>query len=112
MPATFVQDGRFIDHTPAPGSDLAAGAVVVQGDLLGITVRPIPANTGGSLVLEGIFDFPKASGASTAIAVGVNVYWHADTQTANTTASGGKLIGKTVKAATDADTTVRARLTQ
>jgi predicted RecA/RadA family phage recombinase len=105
----FVQDGRFIDHTP--DTDLAAGAVVVQGDLVGITVRPIPANTDGSLVLQGVFDFPKVAGAGTAIAKGVNVYWHADTQTANTTASGGKLIGKTVMAASDADTTVRALLT-
>jgi predicted RecA/RadA family phage recombinase len=106
----FVQDGRFIDHTP--DTDLMAGAVVVQGDLVGVTVRPIPANTGGSLVLEGIFDFPKAAGAGSAIAKGVNVYWHADTQTANTTASGGKLIGKSVQPTTDADTTVRARLSQ
>lgn len=107
---TFVSDGSAIDYTPA--ADVATGAVVVQGDLVGVASRPIPANTAGGLAVTGIFDFPKAKGAGTAIAVGVQVYWHTDTQIANTTADGGKPIGKTVRAAADADETVRARLSQ
>jgi predicted RecA/RadA family phage recombinase len=37
--ATFIQEGHYIDHTPV--SALASGDVVVQGDLVGVTVRPI-----------------------------------------------------------------------
>ena len=108
--AQFIHDGRSIDHTP--GADVAAGAVDVQNDLVAVAKRPIPANTLGTLDAEGVFDFPKATGASTAIGAGVTVYWNAGAQQATATASGNKLIGKTVKAAVDADTTIRARLSQ
>ena len=40
--ATFVQDGCAIDYTP--GAAIAAGDVVVQGDLVGVAKRPIAAN--------------------------------------------------------------------
>jgi len=36
--ATFIQDGKYIDHTPA--SAVQSGDVVVQGDLVGVVVRP------------------------------------------------------------------------
>ncbi len=108
--ATFVQDGRTIDHTP--GSDVAAGAVVVQGELVGVAKVPIPANTLGALAVEGVFDFAKATGGGTAITAGANCYWNAGAQQATTTATGNKLIGKCVRAAADADPTVRIRLMQ
>lgn len=108
--ATFVHDGMTIDYTP--GADVAAGAVVVQGDLVGVAKVPIPSGKLGALAVVGVFDFTKATGTGTAISAGANCYWHADTQQANTTASGGKLIGKSVKAAVDADATVRIRLAQ
>ncbi|MCL2645431.1 MAG: DUF2190 family protein [Phycisphaerales bacterium] len=108
--AIFVQNGDNIDYTPSV--DVPAGAVIVQGELIGVTKRPIPANTQGSLAVEGVFEFPKATAAGSAIAVGVNVYWNATAQQATVTASGNKLIGKTIKAATDTDATVFARLSQ
>jgi len=104
----FVQAGDNIDYTPTV--DVPSGAVVVQGELVGVTKRPIAANTLGSLAVSGVFDFPKATAAGSAIGVGVNVYWNATAQQATATASGNKLIGKTIKAATDTDATVRVRL--
>ncbi|MCL2640723.1 MAG: DUF2190 family protein [Phycisphaerales bacterium] len=106
----FIQTGDNIDYTPSV--DVPAGAVIVQGELIGVSKRPIPANTQGSLAVEGVFDFPKATTAGSAIGVGVNVYWNATAQQATTTATGNKLIGKTIKAADVADATVRVRLTQ
>jgi len=108
--ATFVHDGNTIDHTP--GSDVAAGAVVVQGEMIGVAKVPIPANKLGALAVVGVFDFPKATGGGTAITAGANCYWNAGAQQATTTATGNKLIGKCVRAAADADTTVRIRLMQ
>lgn len=108
--ATFVHDGKYVDHTPA--SAVSAGQVVVQADLVGVAVRDIPANTLGALATEGVFSFPKATGASTAIAVGATVYWASGTQLATATATGNKLIGKVVKAAADADATVLVKLFQ
>jgi predicted RecA/RadA family phage recombinase len=61
-----------------------------------------------------VFDFPKATGVGTAITAGANVYWDAANTRATTDAAAGvnKLIGKTIKASADADTTVRVRLSQ
>jgi len=108
--ATFVHDGKSIDYTPT--SDTAAGAVVVQGELVGVTKTPIAANALGALAVVGVFDFPKATGGGTAITAGANCYWDAANQRATTTATGNKLIGKCVRAAADADATVRIRLSQ
>ena len=110
--ATFIHDGNSIDYTPA--ADTAAGAVVVQGELIGVARAPIAASAIGSLAVNGVFDFPKASGVGTAIAAGANCYWDIADSQAKTDAEGGanKLIGKCVKAAADADTTVRIRLNQ
>lgn len=111
MDATFVQTGGTIDHTP--GSDVAAGAVVVQEQLVGVAVRDIAANTLGALTVEGIFDFPKASGDG-GISVGEKVYWDPDADLVSTNdASGDHIyVGKCVKTAATGDTTCRARLDQ
>jgi predicted RecA/RadA family phage recombinase len=108
--ATFVHDGNSIDYTP--GSAVIAGQVVVQGELVGVAKVDIPANTLGALAVTGVFDFPKATGGGTAITAGANCYWNAAAQQATTTATGNKLIGKCVRAAVDADTTVRIRMMQ
>ncbi len=101
---------RAIDYTPA--ADVAAGDVVVQGDLVGVAKLDIAANTLGALAVDGVFDVPKASGGGTAIAAGAKVYWDATNKQATATADANKYMGKTVKAAADADTTVRVRLEQ
>lgn len=110
--ATFVQQGSTIDYTP--GVAVEAGAVVVQGELLGVSARSIPAGGLGALVVEGVFDFPKATGGGTAIAAGAAVYWDAGAGVATTDAASGanKAIGKAVRAASDADEAVRVRLSQ
>ena len=108
--ATFVHEGRTIDYTPA--ADIAVGEVVVQGDLIGVAVRAIAANTTGSLAVTGVFDFAKATGVGTGITAGATVYWDNANNVATTTAAGNKVLGKVVKAAADADTTVRVRMAQ
>lgn len=110
--ATFVQRGDTIDYTP--GSAVAAGDVVVQAELVGVAVQPIAADELGALAVSGVFDFPKAAGGGTAIAAGDPCYWDVADQEATEDADTGtnKLLGKCVKAAADADTTVRIRLDQ
>ena len=111
-PAKFVHEGEAIDYTP--GADTLTGAVVVQSELVGIALGPIKANQLGSLAVTGVFDFPKAGGAGSAIPVGTNTYWDAGAQNATKNAAAGanKLIGKAVKTTVDADTVVRVRLLQ
>lgn len=111
-PAKFVHEGQSIDYTP--GADVLTGAVVVQAELVGVVQGPIKANQLGSLAVSGVFEFPKALGAGSAIPVGTNAYWDAGAQNATKNAGAGanKLIGKAVKNTVDADTTVRIRLLQ
>ena len=111
-PAKFVQEGGSIDYTP--GADVLTGAVVVQAELVGVAQGPIKANQLGSLAVSGVFDFPKAIGAGSAIPAGTLTYWDAAAQNATKNAAAGanKLIGKAVKATVDADTVVRVRLQQ
>jgi len=110
--AQFIHYGKSIDYTP--GSAVSAGDVVVQGELVGVAKLDIAASALGALAVEGVFDFPKATGASTAITAGANVYWDvADTEAkVDDESAANKLIGKVVKAAVDADATVRVRLSQ
>ena len=112
MQATFIHDGGSIDYTPA--GDVAGGDVIVAGDLVGVAQRAITANELGALTVVGVFDVPKAAGASSAIALGATLYWDTTETVAKTDSESGanKLIGKCVKAAADADATVRARLMQ
>ena len=108
--AIFVQRGESVDYSSV--STVNAGAVVVQGDLVGVAIRTIPANTPGSLMVEGVFDFTKATGAGTALAVGTIVYWDAANGRATSVATGNKLLGKVVMAASDSDPRVRVRMSQ
>ena len=110
--ATFIHEGRSIDFTP--GADVATGDVVVQGELVGITTRPISANVLGALTVAGVFDVAKEGGGGVTFAVGANVYWDDTNNVAVATDGGGtnKLMGKAVAAAADADTLVRVRLSQ
>lgn len=109
--ATFIHDGKAIDYTP--GADVAAGAVVVQGELVGVVRTPIAANALGSLAVVGVFDLPKASGDG-GITVGAEVYWDEAEAVGKTDAEAGanKKLGKAIAAAADTDTTVRVRLSQ
>ena len=108
--ATYVQEGASIDYTPSGA--VAEGDVVVQGDLVGVVVRPIEADRLGALAVEGVFDFPKGTGSASAIAAGKKVYWDDGNQVATETAGGNTYIGKTILAATDDDETVRVRMSQ
>ncbi len=106
--ATFVQDGWSIDYTP--GADVAAGDVVVQGDLVGVAKLDILSGKLGALAVEGVYDFAKNTGV--AYSVGAILYWDDTNNVVTATATGNKQIGKVIRAAATTDTTVRMRLSQ
>jgi len=110
--ARYVQTGDAIDYTPS--SDVSAGDVVVQGELVGVAKLDIAADALGALAVTGVFDFPKATGEGEAIDAGAEVYWDVADGVAKEDDETGanKLIGKTVAAAGDDDATVRVRMSQ
>ena len=85
MGATFKHNGDAIDYTPS--ADVAAGDVVVQGELVGVAKLDIAANVLGSLAVKGVFDFPKASGDG-GITAGAECYWDATNKVATDDARG------------------------
>jgi predicted RecA/RadA family phage recombinase len=106
--ATFVHEGASIDYTP--GADVAAGDVVVQGELVAVAKLDIKTGKLGALAVGGVFDFAKNTGV--AYTVGQLLYWDDTANVVTTTSAGNKLIGKVARAAASADTTVRVRLSQ
>ena len=104
--AQFIQHGDAIDYTP--GNDVAAAAIVVLNDLVGIAKRDIKANTLGALGVVGVFDVDKVLAES--FAIGALVYWDATAGKATSNASGTALLGKAVLAAAVNATTVRVLL--
>jgi len=72
MPAKFIQEGAALDYTPV--ADTPAGTVVVQSDMVGVTRVDLKAGQLGSLAVTGVFEFPKALGASSAIPIGTLTY--------------------------------------
>ncbi len=110
MSVKYVQTGDSIDHTP--GSDISSGDVMVQGDLVGVAKLDIKSGALGALAVAGVFDSPKDTGSASAISAGAKLYWDATNEVATATAGSNKYIGKALKAAAAADTTVRVRMSQ
>ena len=112
MVATFVQKGNAIDFRAAV--ETAAGTVVVQGELVGVVQRDIPANALGSLAVDGVYDIPKATGSGSGLAAGAKAYWDDAAKVVTEDAAGGvnKYLGKTAAETGDDAVTVRVRLSQ
>ncbi len=117
MTAVFRQRGDAVDHIPQ--ADVAAGDVVVQGDLVGIAKLDIKAGQRGALAVTGVFAVPKATGAGTGIAAGTKLHWNATAGVATASADNGgtpptayPYLGKSILAAADADASVQVRLSQ
>ncbi len=110
--AVFRHHGSAIDYTPV--ADTAAGDVVVQGELVGVARLDIKASTLGALSVEGVFDFPKATGGGTALVAGTDGFWDEGAQQATSDAAAGanKKLGRVVRDASDSDESVRIRLCQ
>jgi len=101
MIARYVQEGKAVDYRP--DTAVAAGDVIVRGDLVGIARLDIPAGTLGALAVVGVFEIAKASESVT---VGTALYWNAADKKVTGTAAGNIYIGKAVTSAEAADASV------
>ena len=114
MQAIFRKTGNAIDYTP--DAAVAAGQVVVQGNVVGYAERDIAAGALGALTVGGIADVKKATGAITA---GAAVYWDADgiplsvdtgvVGALTTTATNNTFVGWAVIAAAELATTAKVK---
>lgn len=103
--ADYLHSGDVIDFTP--NAAVAAGSVVVQGTQIGITKVAVPANTLGTLHVQGVFDINCAS--ATTFSAGALLYWNAGTSLITTTNT-DVLIGRAAVAKTAGQTKARVRI--
>lgn len=107
MKAKFVQDGKAINI--AAGSDgIAAGDVVINGELVGVAKTDIPANTVGAIATEGVYEIVKGTAAT--FNVGDAAYWNATSGCVQGSASGLAKIGTAVEAAVSGAETVKVKI--
>lgn len=104
----WIQEGDTVTVT-APAAVDSGGGVLV-GSLFGVAMSNAAINENVEIVVEGVVDLPKASGA---ITQGAKVYWD-NTAKVVTTAAGSNpantLIGCAILAAAVGDALVRVRL--
>ena len=105
--ATYIQKGDVIDYTNGTAAKINAGDIVAIGNRIGIAGTDIAVGAVGTLVLEGVFEIPKATGA---ITVGAELYLDGDGKATATKGQLTTVIGIAVTAAVSADETVKAKL--
>lgn len=71
MSSTFIQPGNVVEFLA--GANIAAGDVVLVGNVLGVATQDIAKDTSGPVQITGVFVCPKVSGA--VIAQGEPVTW-------------------------------------
>lgn len=110
MSATKKSEGQRIDYTPSIA--VAAGDVVVIGDIVAVATEPIAANALGAVDVEGVFTFPKATTSASAITAGAKLYWDASGDVATTTAGSNKTAGYAIADAGATAATVDVKLSR
>jgi predicted RecA/RadA family phage recombinase len=88
----YVQSGESLTLTA--GGTLTSGQGLLVGTVFGVVAEGVVSGQLYTLVLEGVFDLPKA--ASVTPAVGAKVYWDNTNGNVTTTSSGNSLIGVAV----------------
>jgi len=100
--------GNNITIDYAAGGAIAAGEVVVQGDLVGVAHEAAVSGDTISLLMDGVFKVAKITsggGSSGAFTAGEAVWWDDSANTVTDAASSHKLFGYTTAAAAASDTT-------
>jgi predicted RecA/RadA family phage recombinase len=106
----FVQNGDFIDFTAA--ATITSGQLVAVGSLVGVSMTDVASGQKGVLALKGVYDLPKSTAASSAIAAGAPVYRIGASSLVTAVSSGNTLCGYAVdgNANTDGATVARVKL--
>lgn len=105
--AIYWQRGESLDYINSGSATIAAGTVIVLGDRIGVAGTDIPAGACGSINVEGVYIFPKASGA---IGAGDEVAWDATNGVMGALGDGDVANGYAVEAAGADATTVKVKV--
>lgn len=112
----YVHSGDSLAYKNESGATITAGSPVLIGSKLGVALDDILDDAEGTVVLEGVFEIRKATGA---ITQGAKLYWDADgnpvggasqTGALTTTDSGNTFVGWAFAAAGSTAATVHIKL--
>lgn len=108
MASNYVQDGNVITLT-APRTVESGQGALVNGNIFGIAMSDTTSAASGEFGVTGVWDI--ACDLAEVFAEGANVYWDNTNFKADSSSSGGTLIGVAIAAkAGGTGTTVRTRL--
>jgi predicted RecA/RadA family phage recombinase len=113
MAQNFIQDGKTIDYVVPAGGVTSGDIVVMEDNLVGVALVTGAEDDEVSVMLQGVFDLAKASGA---ISAGAKVYWDADNGNVTTTTSGGSpwanfpLVGRATESVLSGATLINVKL--
>ncbi len=107
MTAEYIQEGNNLDYTNATETAIAAGTLVVMGEICGIAACTIQPGETGVITTTGVWSLPKDDAAITA---GAKVYYDDDAGEVTATASSNTFIGIAAAAAAAGDTAAAVRL--
>lgn len=105
--ANFWQRGENLNYLNSTDSNIDANSIISLTTRIGIAGTDIPAGAEGTVIVEGVFEIPKA--AATAIALGDLVYYNEKNDEIDTTDTGVPA-GYAVKEAAESDSTVLVKL--
>ncbi|MHC1701791.1 MAG: DUF2190 family protein [Humidesulfovibrio sp.] len=109
-------EGDSLNYLNESGATITSGSPVLIGATFGVACGDIADDAEGVLVIEGVYEIRKATGA---IGQGALIYWDADgnplggvsqSGCLTTTDSGNTLAGRAYAAAAETDTTVLIKL--
>lgn len=100
-----VSNGHTMDYTAT--ADISSGDAVLVGSVLGIAITDMASGDDGDLVLEGVFELPKAA---VAITQGAQLYWDDANSQVTTTSTDNTACGKAFAAAASGDDTVYVKI--
>ena len=104
----FVQPGETVTLT-APYAVTSGGGLLV-GSIFGIATATAASGAEVEVLIEGVVDHARATGASTDWTAGTKIYWDNTNKVITKTATSNTLIGIAMTAAAVGDATGRVRL--
>lgn len=106
--AEYWQRGETLDFVNSTGKVIEANTIIVLGQRMGVAGTEIPAGEKGTVHVEGIYGFPKAT--AIAITAGALVYWDKTNNCITTTSTSNILAGYAAAAAGENDATVLVKI--
>ena len=99
MATNYSQDGCIIDFAPA--ADVASGALLAVGGLVGVAISDLVATVAGPVGIDGVYDVPKTLANSLDVGDVINFNATAGEVTSGAGGTGGITGCGTVIAAAD-----------